>query len=69
MGFVGQGVCEFYHAREARANVSRIPCDDVGVSIVGVCVLWLWGLVVCADLDGCKACDQVGAFGKVLEYC
>ena len=48
--------------------MSRIPCDFVCFSIIGVCILWLWGLVMCVVLDRCEANEMVGAFGYVLEH-
>jgi hypothetical protein len=35
--------------------------------IMRVLVLWLWVLIMCAVLGGCKICDLVGALGNVLE--
>lgn len=47
--------------------MSYVPCDDVCVSIVGVCMLWLWGLVMCVILDRCETGNLLGAFGNILE--
>ena len=67
MGYVVQGVSKFYNVWKVGANVSRLPCDNVSVGIVGVYGLWLWVLIVCAIMVGCKACDLVSALGNVLE--
>ena len=47
--------------------MSCVSCDDVCVSIVGVCILSLWGLSMCVIMDKCEANDLVGAFGKISK--
>ena len=47
--------------------MSCVPCDDMCVDTVGVCVLRLWGLIMCVILGRCEANDLLSVLGKVLE--
>jgi hypothetical protein len=47
--------------------VSCVPCDDVCVGAIGVCVLLLWGLAMCAILGMCETNDLLGALREILE--